>query len=289
MPTSTLPFAERTETHVSPKAALAWQLTPDWVLKASVGRAVRMPTVSELYQGSIAVDVIVNNDPESRSPRNPGPASSPRSASSAMACCAPPISTKTRAMRCIRRPTSPWCPTSPASRTSITSAPAAWSWPTRRKTCSPRPRSVRQPHLRALAHRRERQLPGERRQVAAARARMARQRARDLSLRRTLDRRRSARATAARSTTRSTTPIRTPFTFTGTSQFLVFDARVRCRIGERWIASLGIDNLGNEEYWAFHPLHPAHVRRRSWPRISEATAQAFASQERRASTLTVSA
>ena len=33
----------------------------------------------------------------------------------------------------------------------------------------------------------------------------------------------------------------------------MFDARVRCRIGDRWIASLGIDNLGNEEYWAFHP------------------------------------
>ena len=29
-----------------------------------MGRAVRMPTVSELYQGSIAVDVIVNNDPD---------------------------------------------------------------------------------------------------------------------------------------------------------------------------------------------------------------------------------
>ena len=33
----------------------------------------------------------------------------------------------------------------------------------------------------------------------------------------------------------------------------MFDTRVRCRIGDRWIASLGIDNLGNEEYWAFHP------------------------------------
>ncbi len=63
--TSTLAFAERSETPRLAKAALAWQLTPDWVLKASVGRAVRMPTVSELYQGSISVDVIVNNDPES--------------------------------------------------------------------------------------------------------------------------------------------------------------------------------------------------------------------------------
>ena len=61
--TSTLTFAERSETYTSPKAALAWQVTTDWVLKASLGRAVRLPTVSELYQGSIAVDVIVNNDP----------------------------------------------------------------------------------------------------------------------------------------------------------------------------------------------------------------------------------
>ena len=121
---------------VSQRRRSPGKLTPDWVLKASVGRAVRMPTVSELYQGSIAVDVIVNNDPDPRSRRNPGPASSPRSASSATACCARPIFTKTRATRCIRRPTSPWCPTSPASRTWITSAPAASSWPTRRTTCS---------------------------------------------------------------------------------------------------------------------------------------------------------
>jgi iron complex outermembrane receptor protein len=62
--TSTLTFAERNESYASPKAALAWQVTPEWVLKASVGRAVRLPTVSELYQGSIAIDVVVNNDPD---------------------------------------------------------------------------------------------------------------------------------------------------------------------------------------------------------------------------------
>ncbi|MEO7496169.1 MAG: TonB-dependent receptor [Massilia sp.] len=54
---------ERSESHVSPKAALAWQLDAGWVLKASTGRAVRMPTVSELYQGGINGDTIVNTDP----------------------------------------------------------------------------------------------------------------------------------------------------------------------------------------------------------------------------------
>jgi iron complex outermembrane receptor protein len=43
--------------------ALAFQASPEWILKASLGRAVRNPTVSELYQGSISATVIVNNDP----------------------------------------------------------------------------------------------------------------------------------------------------------------------------------------------------------------------------------
>lgn len=61
--TSTLGFAERSETYVSPKVAMAYQLTPQWALKASLGRAVRTPTVAELYQGTIATNAIVNNDP----------------------------------------------------------------------------------------------------------------------------------------------------------------------------------------------------------------------------------
>ena len=39
----------RSEHFLSPKAALAWQLTPDAFVKYAVGRAVRMPTVNELY------------------------------------------------------------------------------------------------------------------------------------------------------------------------------------------------------------------------------------------------
>lgn len=55
---------ERQEHHASPKAALAYQASDDWVLKASLGRAVRMPTVSELYQGGInAAGTLINNDP----------------------------------------------------------------------------------------------------------------------------------------------------------------------------------------------------------------------------------
>lgn len=60
---STLNFAERKENYFSPKAALAYHANDDWTFKASLGRAVRMPTVSELYQGTISTTTIVNNDP----------------------------------------------------------------------------------------------------------------------------------------------------------------------------------------------------------------------------------
>jgi iron complex outermembrane receptor protein len=61
---TTVSHASRSENHLSPKAALAFQASDDWVLKASLGRAVRMPTVSELYQGGInAAGTLINNDP----------------------------------------------------------------------------------------------------------------------------------------------------------------------------------------------------------------------------------
>jgi iron complex outermembrane receptor protein len=58
-----LPFADRREQAWSPKAALAWRVDEDWALKASAGRAVRFPTAAELFQGSIVDGVIINTDP----------------------------------------------------------------------------------------------------------------------------------------------------------------------------------------------------------------------------------
>ncbi len=61
--THTLGFARRTERAISPKAAIRYAPGGDWSIKGSIGRAVRFPTVSELYQGSIATNAVVNNDP----------------------------------------------------------------------------------------------------------------------------------------------------------------------------------------------------------------------------------
>jgi iron complex outermembrane receptor protein len=37
-------------------------------------------------------------------------------------------------------------------------------------------------------------------------------------------------------------------------RFLVFDARVRYRINDHFAAAMGIDNLGNEKYFLYHPF-----------------------------------
>ncbi|HEX2012375.1 MAG TPA: TonB-dependent receptor, partial [Roseateles sp.] len=61
----------RRESDLSPKAALSWSLGDAWVLKASTGRAVRYPTVSELFQGGFnSQGQAINNDPNLKPERS---------------------------------------------------------------------------------------------------------------------------------------------------------------------------------------------------------------------------
>ena len=53
----------RSESFVSPKAALSYQWAADTVLKASLGRAVRFPTVAELYGATATTNSQYINDP----------------------------------------------------------------------------------------------------------------------------------------------------------------------------------------------------------------------------------
>ncbi|GAB3253212.1 TonB-dependent receptor [Chitinimonas naiadis] len=68
--TNIVPLGERKARYFSPKAALAWQALPDWTLKASLGRAVRMPTVAELYQGAAVGNDVPANDPNLKPERS---------------------------------------------------------------------------------------------------------------------------------------------------------------------------------------------------------------------------
>ncbi|MDB5914657.1 MAG: TonB-dependent receptor, partial [Ramlibacter sp.] len=59
-------WPDRSEFHFSPKAAVSYQWRDDTVLKASVGRAVRTPTVFELYGATSTTNAQFINDPTLR-------------------------------------------------------------------------------------------------------------------------------------------------------------------------------------------------------------------------------
>ncbi|MBI3230083.1 MAG: TonB-dependent receptor [Burkholderiales bacterium] len=58
-----LRYAARDNNYASPKAALSYQWQEDTVFKASIGRAVRMPTVAELYGATATANSQYINDP----------------------------------------------------------------------------------------------------------------------------------------------------------------------------------------------------------------------------------
>lgn len=60
---TTLAYPERKENFTSPKLSLAWVATEEWLLRGSLSRAARFPTVTELFQGTISGTSITNNDP----------------------------------------------------------------------------------------------------------------------------------------------------------------------------------------------------------------------------------
>lgn len=67
---SMLHYADRQRTDFSPKAALSWDLADGWELRLAHGKAVRYPTVNELFQGTISANTIVNNNPALRPERD---------------------------------------------------------------------------------------------------------------------------------------------------------------------------------------------------------------------------
>ena len=59
----TLVYASRSQSNLSPKFHIAWQAAPDLALRASFGKAVRYPTVAEMFQTFNGPNGIKTNDP----------------------------------------------------------------------------------------------------------------------------------------------------------------------------------------------------------------------------------
>jgi iron complex outermembrane receptor protein len=248
--TSTLGFADREDTFVSPKAAIAYALTPDWSLKASTGRAVRMPTVSELFQGSIAADSIVNNDPDLAPERSWTQELSATGEFDHGDCRATFFFEDTRDalysqvnaangatvatiqnIDHVRTSGIELAARTEGFQTLELSASLTWTH-SRIRGNSNNPATVgrwqpRVPEWRANALATWR--PGERLSATLG-----------------------ARYSGRQFNQLDNSDINGA-SYTGISRFLVFDARLRHRLGERWLLAAGIDNLGNERYWAFHP------------------------------------
>ncbi len=58
------PIAGRDDTFHSPKLSLAWQAASDWLIRGSVARAYRMPTVTELFQTEKTPSGTIISDPD---------------------------------------------------------------------------------------------------------------------------------------------------------------------------------------------------------------------------------
>ena len=249
---STLVFAGRNESTFSPKAAVAYQASPAWVWKASVGRAVRNPTVSELYQGSISTNVIVNNDPnlkpekswtsEFTAERDLGNGGLRITAffedtkdalySQTNVSVVPNVTNiqnvdqiRTKGLEVAFQAPGFWLPNIDLA-SSLTFADSKIE--------------------------RNDKFPAS---VGKWQPRVPRWRANLLTTWRPAERWSTTFGARYSGKQYNTLDNVDPngFAYTGTSKFFVTDVRVRYRFDRQWSASVGIDNLNNYKYWNFHP------------------------------------
>lgn len=247
-----LALGERSETHVSPKAAISFQAHSDLTLRASLGRAVRMPTVSELYQGSVSANVVVNNDPNLRPEKS----------------WTSEVSAEQELGFGLLRVTAFGERTVDAlySQTNVTVTPNV--------TNIQNVDAVRTLGLETALQAndvlakgldlnasltyadstitRNDKFPAS---VGKRQPRVPLWRATTL-LSYALDERWSG-SFGARYSGRQYGQLdnsdANDFAYTGFSRYFVTDVRLRYRADKNWVASIGVDNLGNARYWAFHP------------------------------------
>jgi iron complex outermembrane receptor protein len=245
-----LPFGqERSDTHFSPKAALAYRMGEQWVFKASAGRALRMPTVGELYQGSILDDAIINTNPALRPEASwTGELSAERAAAQG----------SLRATLFVER-----------TRDALYSQALTATVSTVQNIDAIRTKGIELAWQRDNAGVAGLDLNGSvtyTDSVIAANAglaasvgkrqpRVPRLRASAVASYRQGDR--MSYTLAARYSGRQYGQLDNSdsngFAFQGFSKFFVVDARVRAKFDQQWSAAVGIDNLNNYTYWAFHP------------------------------------
>ncbi|MBS0451802.1 MAG: TonB-dependent receptor [Proteobacteria bacterium] len=250
--TSQLDYAHRSESDLSPKAALAYQLTDRTVLKGSVGRAVRYPTVGELYGATSGGALAFVNDPNLKPEKSwTGELSAEQDLGSGLARATLFHEQTQDALYSQQVPgTNPVVSrVQNVDKVRTTGFELAYSgqdvWirglelggsltfaDSKIVQNDAFPASVgkwqpRVPRWRSTVYATWRQ--GERWAYTAA-----------------------ARYSGQQYSTLDNSDVNADAYF-GASKYFVVDVRVRYQINRQWSAAFGIDNLNNEQYWNFHP------------------------------------
>jgi iron complex outermembrane receptor protein len=244
-----LAFGERTETSWSPKAALAWQATPEWALKGSLGRALRNPTAAELFQGSLVDHAIVNSDPSLRAERSwTAELTGERISGDGVlratvfheatrdALYSQPLTASVNTVQNVGKVRTTGLELSHQAENALLAGLALTSSLTFADS-----KIVENRALPASVGKRQPRVPRWRANLLAA-YHMGEQWSATAGVRY------SARQYG---TLDNSDP--NGDAYTGMSDYLVADVRLRYRFDRQWSAALGIDNANNAKYWAFHP------------------------------------
>jgi len=250
--TQLLTYGERRQGDVSPKAAIGFDGIADWALKASVGRAVRFPTVSELYQGAILNGVVTNNDPNLRPERS--------WTSELTAEHSVENSTTRFTVFHERTHDALYSQTNVNVTPNVTNiqnvdliATTGFEFASTYRDVWTKGLDLSASVTRALSHiLADAQFPAA---VGKLQPRVPDWRANILATWRATERLTTSIGARYSGRQYGTLDNSDPnaFTYTGFSRFFVVDARMRYRFDPHWVGSIGIDNLNNEKYWAFHP------------------------------------
>ena len=245
-------FVERSDQYFSPKAALAYQWADDLTLKASLGRAVRTPTVSELYQGTLVAGQIINNDPNLQPEKSWTAELSAQLdwATGTARATAFGETTKDALYQQINVATGGTVQTiQNVDEIRTYGIELAYQVVDLGIVGFDLMTSLTYAHSQIEANT---NFPAS---VGKRQPRVPRWRANALATYRIGEKWVTSLGARYSGTQYNTLDnVDTNGTsYTGTSNFFVIDARVRYRITEQCTASIGIDNLNNDRYWAFHP------------------------------------
>jgi len=243
-------YASRSESHFSPKAALAWQWDSSTVLKASLGRAVRFPTVGELYGATSGGALSFVNDPNLKPEKSwTGELSVEKDTGNGLARATLFHETTRDALFSQLIPGSTVSRVQNVDKVRTTGVELAYSGASVFVRGLDLGSSLTFANSKTVADAAYPQAVGK------WQPRVPRWRATAWATWQPNDR--WAYTVAARYSGRQYSNLDNSdvnaFAYFGASKYFTVDLRVRYQIDRQWSAAFGIDNANNYQYWNFHP------------------------------------